>query len=273
MNTAPRLTDRSALARNRRRALRDPVLFLHELAAEEIEDRLTLVNRSFQNLAIVTGFPDFWQQRFPSARVVEDSEMLDLAPGHYDLVIHAMALHWANDPVGQIIQCRRALQPDGFFLAVLFGGQTLAQLRAALAEAEVALAGGLSPRVAPMAEIRDLGALLQRSDLALPVADNLALKVSYRDAFHLMRELRAMGEGNALEGRLRHMTRPKVLRRAAEIYQTHNSDADGRVLASFELVFLTGWAPDTSQPKPLRPGSATMRLAEALGTQEKPLPD
>jgi len=272
---APRLTDRAALTRNRARALKAdvPALFLQEAAIEEVQHRLQMVNRTFTNCAVVTGFPALWQAAFPEARVVSDDEVLDLEVGAYDLLIHAMALHWANDPVGQLIQCRRALRPDGFFLGVGFGGQTLAELRAALAEAEVAVAGGLSPRVVPMAEIRDLGALLQRAGLALPVADNLALDVSYQTAFHLMRDLRAMGEANALQARLRHPTRPAVLRRAAEIYQEHHADGDGRIHATYELVFLTGWAPDDSQPQPLRPGSATQRLAEALGTQETKLPD
>ena len=276
-NEAPRLTDRAALTRNRARARAlkadAPALFLQEAAIEEVQHRLQMVNRTFTNCAVVTGFTTLWQAAFPEARVVSDDEVLDLEVGAYDLVIHAMALHWANDPVGQLIQCRRALRPDGFFLGVGFGGQTLAELRAALAEAEVAVTGGLSPRVVPMAEIRDLGALLQRAGLALPVADNLALDVSYQTAFHLMRDLRAMGEANALQARLRHPTRPAVLRRAAEIYQEHHADGDGRIHATYELVFLTGWAPDDSQPQPLRPGSATQRLAEALGTQETKLPD
>lgn len=272
---APRLTDRAALTRNRARALKAdaPALFLQEAAIEEVQHRLQMVNRTFTDCAVVTGFPDLWLAAFPEARAVSDDEVLDLEVGAYDLVIHAMALHWANDPVGQLIQCRRVLRPDGFFLGVGFGGQTLAELRAALAEAEVAVAGGLSPRVVPMAEIRDLGALLQRAGLALPVADNLALDVSYQTAFHLMRDLRAMGEANALQARLRHPTRPAVLRRAAEIYQEHHADGDGRIHATYELVFLTGWAPDDSQPQPLRPGSATQRLADALGTQETKLPD
>ena len=263
MTDAPRLTDRTALLRNRARALRDPALFLHETAAEELQDRLAMVNRIFTKPAIVTGFPDFWSSTLPGATVVADDEVLALDPGAHDLVVHAMSLHWANDPVGQIIQCRRALKPDGFFLAAMFGGQTLAQLRSALAEAEVEQTGGLSPRVLPMAEIRDLGGLLQRAGLALPVADNLALTVSYRSAFHLMRDLRAMGEANALENRLRRTSRPSVLRRAAEIYQSHH--------ATFDLIFLTGWAPDPGQPQPLRPGSATTRLADALGTRETKL--
>ncbi|WP_231725162.1 methyltransferase domain-containing protein [Thalassovita mediterranea] len=272
---APRLTDRTALVRNRARALAadTPALFVQEAAIDEVQYRLGLVNRTFTDIAIVTGFPDLWQAAFPDARIVADDEVLDLQVEAHDLVIHAMALHWANDPVGQLIQCRRALRPDGFFLSVGFGGQTLAELRAALAEAEVEQAGGLSPRILPMAEIRDLGALLQRAGLALPVADTLPLDVSYQTAFHLMRDLRAMGEANALHARLRRPTRPSVLRRAAEIYHDHHADADGRIHATYELIFLTGWAPDASQPQPKRPGSATMRLAEALNTQETKLPD
>ncbi|MFY0682017.1 MAG: methyltransferase domain-containing protein [Thalassovita sp.] len=273
MTQAPRLTDRSALLRNRDRALRDPALFLHETAAEELQDRLLMVNKTFTNVAVVTGFPDFWAQIWPQATLVADEETLDLPQGQFDLVIHAMSLHWANDPVGQIIQCRRALQPDGLFLATMFGGQTLAQLRAALAEAEIEIAGGLSPRVVPMAEIRDLGGLLQRAGLTLPVADNLELTASYTSAFHLMKDLRAMGEVNAMDARLRSLTRPSVLRRAADIYREVHGDGDGRIPATFELVFLTGWCPDDSQPQPLRPGSAKARLAEALGTKESPLRD
>lgn len=274
-NETPRLTDRAALLRNRARALSSaaPALFLQEAAIDEVQYRLGMVNREFTNVAIVTGFSEPWQAAFPTAHIIADEDVLDLRPEAHDLVIHAMALHWANDPVGQLIQCHRALRPDGFFLAAGFGGQTLAQLRSALAEAEVEETGGLSPRVLPMAEIRDLGALLQRAGLALPVADTLALDVSYQTAFHLMRDLRAMGEANALQARLRRPTRPGVLRRAAEIYHDHHADTDGRIHATYELIFLTGWAPDASQPQPLRPGSATMRLAEALNSQETKLPD
>lgn len=275
MTQAPRLTDRSALIRNRTRAQRsgDAALFLHETALEELQDRLAMVNKAFTKVAIVSGFPDFWRQHWPDATHVPDDEVLTLSKQSYDLVIHAMALHWANDPVGQVIQCRRALKPDGLFLAVGFGGQTLAPLRAALAEAEAKVTGGLSPRVAPMAEIRDMGALLQRSGLALPVADALPITVSYANPRALMHDLRAMGEGNALQGRLRHPTRRAVIEQAEAIYAESCATEDGRVTAQFDLVFLTGWAPDDSQPKPLRPGSAQTRLAEALGTQETPLQD
>lgn len=273
MNDAPRLTDRTALMRNRARASRGPVHFLHETALEEIQFRLGMVNRTFTAPAIVAGDIGFWGKHWPNARIVHDEEVLALDEGAHDLVIHAMCLHWANDPVGQLIQCRRALKPDGLLLAVLYGGDTLHELRSVLASAEAKVTGGLSPRVLPMGDIRDLGALLQRSGLALPVADGLSLRTSYADAFHLMRELRAMGEANALADRLRHPTRPSVLRNAAARYAELHGDVDERIPATFELIFLTGWAPDESQPKPLRPGSATTRLADALGSIEKPLGD
>lgn len=273
MTRPPDLTDRAALARNRART--DPTaLFLHDAAIAEIEERLIEVNRTFTEVAVVTGQPAPWARAFPGAHIARDDDTLALERGAHDLVIHALALHWAADPVGQIVQARRALRPDGMFLGVLLGGQTLADLRTALAEAEVAVTGGLSPRVLPMGELRDLGALLQRAWLALPVADAVTQQVSYANAFALMRDLRAMGEGNALAGRSRRMTRAGVMRRAAEIYAQLSPDPStpGRVLARFEMIFLTGWAPAESQPKPLRPGSAAARLAEALGTSETPLP-
>ncbi|WP_296765984.1 methyltransferase domain-containing protein [Sediminimonas sp.] len=273
MTDAPRLTDRAALMRNRTRAARAPARFLQQSALEELQFRLEMVNRAFTKPAVVTGDATFWAEQYPQARVVGDDEVLALEQGAHDLVIHAMALHWADDPVGQLIQCRRALQPDGLLLAVLFGGDTLQELRAALASAESRVTGGLSPRVLPMGDIRDLGALLQRAGLALPVADSVPLSASYRDAFHLMHDLRAMGEGNALAQRMRRPTRPAVLRIAADLYAETHAGADGRIPATFELMFLTGWAPDDSQPKPLRPGSATARLADALGSVEKPLAD
>ncbi|EKE44633.1 hypothetical protein OCGS_1471 [Oceaniovalibus guishaninsula JLT2003] len=274
MPTAPRMTDTAALARHRARS--DPAaLFLHDAAALEIEERLTEVNRSFTRPAVVTGHPAFWSARFPQATIVPDDEVLALTPGAHDLVIHAMALHWANDPVGQIVQCRHALRPDGLFLGAALGGQTLAELRAALAEGESRVAGGLSPRVAPMAEIRDWGGLLQRAGMALPVADTLPLTASYGDMMGLLRDLRAMGETNAMQDRLRRPTRRAVFAAASDIYARAFPDPDdpARIRATFELAFLTGWAPSDSQQKPLRPGSAKARLADALGTPERPAGD
>ncbi len=264
------LTDVSALQQHRARATTH---FLQETAAAEVEDRLSLVNRPFKSAAVITPFRTVWEQRLPGAVICPDTDRLPLTVGAHDLIVHAMSLHWANDPVGQLIQCRRALKPDGLLLVATLGGQTLKELRSCLAEAEVALTGGLSPRVAPMGEIRDLGALLQRAGLALPVADSLTFTAEYRDAWHLMRDLRAMGESNALHARRRTLDKRRFFDAAAKLYATHFAADAGRIAATFEMVFLTGWAPDESQQKPLRPGSAQQRLADALSVPETPLPD
>lgn len=265
------MTDRAALQRFRARALRDPALFLHEDAADEIQERLEEVNRTFISPAIVTAFPDVWRNRLPNARLVADDEVLDLEVGAHDLVIHALALHWADDPLGQIIQCRRALKPDGLFIGVMFGGQSLNELRSVLAQAEADVTGGLAPRIVPMGEIRDLGGLLQRAGLALPVADGFKRTILYRDFQHLVRDLRAMGESNALAKRHRAPLSRAVLARAEALYHDAFADDEGRLQASVETLFLTGWAPSETQPKPLRPGSASQRLADALGVAETPL--
>ncbi len=271
MTLPPRLTDRDALLRQRRRAARAPELFLQERVADGIEERLNEVNRAFTQAAVVTGWPEVWTGRLPDASIVADDDMLALEPGRHDLVIHALCLHWAADPVGQLVQCARALRPDGLLIATLFGGRTLQELRASLAEAETRVMGGLSPRVAPMGEIRDLGALLQRAGLALPVADAETVTVRYDTALHLMRDLRAMGEGNALAGRLRRPTRRALLTDSARVYMETYADPDGRIPATFEVITLTGWAPDASQQRPLRPGSAKTRLSDALSVPEMPL--
>ncbi|MEX0308327.1 MAG: methyltransferase domain-containing protein [Ruegeria sp.] len=271
-NTAPSLFDRAALAHHRSR-VRDEALFLHRAAVDEVQDRLSMVNKTFKAPVVVTPFPHIWEGLLAEARIIRDEEVLDLTPGAHDLVVHAMALHWANDPVGQLIQCHRALKPDGLLLAACLGGDTLQELRAALSQAEIEETGGLSPRIAPMAELRALGALLQRAGLALPVADKASLSTEYRDLMHLMHDLRAMGETNALTDRLKQPTRRVVFNRAQEIYAAHFRTSGGRLTATYELICLTGWAPDDSQPKPLRPGSAQMRLSDALGTDEGKLPD
>lgn len=264
--TPPALTDRDALLRQRSRAARSgaPATFLHELVIDEMQERLGMVNRTFSNPLIVSGFPEIWGDFLPEQTLVADEERLSFAEATHDLVVHALGLHWANDPVGQIVQSRLALQPDGFFIAALFGGQTLAELRSVLATAEVELSGGLSPRVAPMGEIRDLGALLQRAGLALPVADTLTQKVSYSSLLALLRDLRAMGEGNALAARSRRPLTRALLARAEELYRREYGLDDGRLPATFEIVFLSGWAPHDSQPQPLAPGSATHALADVL---------
>ncbi len=259
------LTDRTALTRNRARARET---FLRDRVADDVHERLQEVNRSFTLPLIVTPTPEVWQNILPAAPSTPDTDTLAVAEAAHDLLIYDLSLHWANDLVGQLVQSRRALAPDGLFIGTLFGGQTLHELRTCLAEAESRLMGGLSPRIAPMGEIRDLGGLLQRAGFALPVADSDTISVKYADAFALMRDLRAMGETNALHARLRHPTRSAVLQEAARVYSQHFSDADGRITATFEVVTLTGWAPAASQPQPLRPGSAKARLADALGTDE-----
>jgi len=275
MPTPPALFDADLLARRRERAARlGGADFLHEAVAAEVAERLKEVNRSFRAAAVVGPRASLWAALLAPAgigvvRAVPDSEVLDLEEGAHDLVVHGLGLHWANDAVGQLVQARRALRPDGLLIAALFGGETLHELRAALAEAEVATTGGLSPRIAPMGEIRDLGGLLQRAGLAMPVADGHRIEVSYGSGLAVMRDLRAMGETNVMHDRERRPMRRTMLAAALAGYGDRFGLEDGRVPATFEVIFLTGWAPAADQPKPLRPGSAAARLADALGTTER----
>lgn len=270
MQAPPILFDRRAIAQHRARAARAPATFLRNAVAADVQERLNEVNRPFTAPAIVTGMPDYWDALFPHATVVADDDILKLQTGAHDLVIHDLSLHWDNDPVGQLVQCRHALCPDGLLIATLFGGQTLHELRTSLTEAEVQVTGGLSPRSAPMGEIRDLGGLLQRAGFGLPVADSNSITVAYTDMFALMRDLRGMGETNALQGRIRRATRSGVMTAAAQIYAGRFAGPDGRILATFDVITLTGWAPSPTRQKPLRPGSATHRLADALQVSETP---
>ncbi len=200
--------------------------------------------------------------------IVADEEALPFAPGSFDLVLSAMSLHWVNDLPGTLIQVGRILKPDGLFLAALLGGGTLWQLRQALAAAESEIEGGLSPRVSPFADLRDGAGLLQRAGFALPVADSETIDVEYAGALALMRDLGAMGEANLVAERRRGFTRRDTLLRAAQLYEQRFARPSGRVEASFEVLFLHGWAPHASQPRALRPGSAAHRLASALQTTE-----
>jgi SAM-dependent methyltransferase len=256
------------LYRCRTARLRDGALFLYREAALLVQERLREVNRTFQDPVIVARDPAVWVERLGDAAVLAPAATLGLEKASRDLVVHGLWLTWANDPLGALIQTRLALRPDGLMLATLFAGDTLHELREALAEAEAEMAGGLSPRVAPMAPLAELAGLLQRAGFAMPVADLERFRVSYETPFQLMRELRAMGETNALRDRLRRPTRRAVLDRAAGIYAGRHAGTDGRIRATFEIAFLTGWAPGPDQPVPKRPGSATARLAEALGSRE-----
>ena len=241
--------------------------FAQAEAADEVQERLRDVNRGFTAPAVVTGQPALWGGVVPGATVVGDDAVLALEPGAHDLVVHFMCLHWADDPVGQLVQCRRALRPDGLLLACLFGGRTLAEPRAALAEAETRLTGGLSPRVAPMGEVRDMGALLQRAGLALPVADVSERTVAYRSYAALARDLRFTGEGNALAARRRVPPPRGLFAEAERIHREAFPEGEG-LRVTVQTVWLTGWAPSETQPKALRPGSARTRLADALGVEE-----
>ena len=187
----------------------------------------------------------------------------------FDGIFSAFALHWANDLPGVLIQLRQRLKPDGVMMVALAGGETLSGLRAALASAEAEVSGGMSPRVLPMGDIRDMGGLISRAGLTMPVADSDTITVTYDNLFSLMADLRGMGEANALHGRVNRMTSKSVFMRAAEIYQERFATEDGRIKVDFEIITLTGWAPDASQPQPLKPGSANQSLASALGVEER----
>ncbi len=205
----------------------------------------------------------------PSACIVADEETVPFAPASFDIVLSNLVLHWTNDLPGALAQLNRTLKPDGLFLATLFGGDTLWELRESLLQAETEVEGGAGPRVSPFLDVRDAGDLLTRARFSLSVADADSVTVSYPDIFRLMTDLRGMGETNATQTRRRTFTRRETLLRAEEIYQQNHGDSDGRIPATFQIITLTGWAPHVSQPQPLRPGSATTRLADVLGTTEQ----
>lgn len=257
--------------------------FLLARCAGDLEERLGAVLRRFEQAADIgsplplavaglrvkaEGVLRMAESQGVAADLVGDLEALPLALGSLDLAASLLSLHTLNDLPGALIQIRRALKPDGLFIGCLLAGQSLTELRQALLAAEVEATGGASPRVAPFADLRDLGSLLQRAGFALPVVDSEVVTVRYGEMFGLLRDLRAMGWSNALVERSRKPLRRSVLLRAAELYAERFADPDGRLRATFEIVWLSGWAPHESQQKPLRPGSAKARLADALGVPE-----
>lgn len=292
MPQSPTIFDRILLrARQQRARALGPETFLIDRVAADLGERLSVVLRTFER-AVDLGTPTDAVRRalaesgkvgmivaaepavarlddsFP--RVAADEETLPFADGSLDLVVSALALQFVNDLPGTLIQIRRALKADGLLLAALIGGDTLTELREAFAQAESEMEGGVSPRVAPFADVRELGGLLQRAGLALPVVDSDRLTVRYNSVFDLMRDLRRMGATNVLTERRRTPLRRATLRRMAEIYTARFANSDGRLRATFEIAWLSGWAPHEGQQKPLKPGSAVQRLADALGTQEIP---
>jgi SAM-dependent methyltransferase len=292
--TEPAIFDRTLLrVRQHRARTAGAATFLLDHVALELAERLAAVLRKFE-VAVDLGTPTDALRRAlagsaigtliaaePAAaaldrafpRVAADDEALPFADASLDLVVSALALHWVNDLPGTLVQIRRALKPDGLLLAAMLGGDTLMELREAFAAAESEIEGGLSPRVAPFADLRELGALMQRAGFALPVVDSDRLTVRYDSAFALLRDLRAMGATNVLTERQRVPLKRATLLRMAEIYAERFSDPDGRVRATFEIAWLSGWSPHASQQKPLKPGSAAQRLADALGAKEIPAGD
>jgi len=289
MSGAPMIFDRALIRARQDRARRlGPATFLLERVAQELADRLSVVVRHF-DVAVDLGTPAGHVRRAlannpavgrliaaspavegASLAVIANEEALPFAQSSLDLVVSALALQTVNDLPGTLVQIRRALRPDGLLLAALLGGDTLGELRQSFATAEAEIEGGASPRVAPFADVREIGALLQRAGLALPVTDLDRVTVRYSSVFDLMRDLRRMGATSALIERRRTPLRRATLLRMAEIYQRSFSDPDGKLRATFDVIWLSGWAPHASQQQPLRPGSARARLADALGVSEQP---
>lgn len=284
--------DRSRVRLHRDRAARDTGshAFLFDEVAGRLNDRLLDISREFESVlelgcragqaagsigalrsaASVTRCDLSFQMARRAGRgaLVADEEFLPFAAGAFDLIVSNLALHWTNDLPGALIQAQRALRPDGLFMASVLGEDTLTELRECLMEAEIEISGGVSPRVSPFAALRDLGGLLQRAGFALPVVDRDRIVVTYDNAMKLLADLRGMGETNALVEQKRTFTGRRVIMRAAEIYHRRYAGADGRVPATFSVLYLHGWAPAPSQQKPLSPGSATARLADALESEE-----
>lgn len=267
--------------RRARASFRDAA-FLHTRVAADLADRLEVVPRPFPRVLALGGgglFSDEVRARPElSARIGSiletdldfiDPEHLPFALGSFDLIVSPLALHWINDLPGVLIQLRLALKPDGLLLASLFGGETLHELRLSLIEAESELTGGAGPRVSPFADLQDIAGLLQRAGFALPAADRDVVTVRYGEPMKLLADLRAMGETSALRERNPRGLSRRILARAFEIYRERYSDEDNRVRATFEILTATGWSPHESQPKPLKPGSAKLRLAHALNTEER----
>ena len=276
MAAGPLIFDRKLLRARRARAMAlAPATFLLERVAEDMADRLSAVLRRFETAADVATPGDALRRALTGkvgafVEAETDDEALPFRDGSLDLVVSGLGLQFVNDLPGTLIQIRRALKPDGLFVAALIGGDSLIELREAFGAAESEVEGGVSPRVAPFADLRDLGALLQRAGFALPVTDVDRVTVRYADPLALMHDLRRMGATNAMIERRRTPLKRATLKRMFEIYAERFSDADGRVRATFDILWLSGWTPHESQQKPLAPGSAKTRLADALNTTERP---
>ncbi|MGI9481486.1 MAG: class I SAM-dependent methyltransferase [Hyphomicrobiales bacterium] len=284
----PALFDRALLRKRREKYLRAAPDFIDRFLAVEFADRLSLINRSFETVLVTRCVPGLvgkmrvsalmenvhvmdYAANCPDADIAGDEEWLPFANEKLSCILSPLTLQFVNDLPGALLQARRAMAPDGLFIGAMLGGSTLNELRDCLLQAEGELGAGVSPRVAPFTDVRDGGALLQRAGFALPVADSDTLTVRYGSIIALMKDLRHLGWANALAGRTRGILRRDVLARVAELYAERYSDGDGKLRATFQIVWLTGWAPHESQQKPLKPGSAKARLADALGAAEQKL--
>ena len=300
-NPPEALIDDRAHIRNRDRAAAnfDQFDFLKQAVTERIMDRIDTIRRDLPHVLDIGCHNGVLTEALLASPKITSVSAMDPSPEmarltkqrcgvdavaapydaipfegqQFDGIFSAFALHWANDLPGVLIQLRQRLKPDGVMVVALAGGETLGGLRAAMASAESEVSGGMSPRVLPMGDIRDMGGLISRAGLTMPVADSDTITVTYEHLFRLMADLRAMGESNAMNSRVKRMTGKSLLMRAAEIYQQRFGSDDGRISVDFEIITLTGWAPDASQPQPLKPGSAQQSLASALGVEEKDIDD
>ena len=239
-----------------------------ELGAHNGVLKRVLADRGGVETLIQCDLSERMARKADGLAVVADEEALPFDAPHFDLVFSNLSMHWVNDLPGALVQAARCLKPDGLFLGAILGGDTLHELRECLMQAELDLSGGVSPRFSPFAQVRDAGALLQRAGFTLPVTDSDIITVTYENAFRLMRDLRGMGETGAALNRSRNFTRRELFLRAAALYQERHADSDGRIPATFEVIYMHGWSPHASQQKALRPGSAKTRLADALDTEE-----
>jgi len=255
--------------------------FLFQWSSQQILDRLSLIKRDFTDILQIgtrdTETFNALKNKNPiridlscnfKNTIIADEEFLPIKPASQDLIISNLNLHTVNDLPGTLLQTRKTLKPDGLFIAALFGGETLNELRTALIQAELKLKEGISPRVNPLTDKQDCGALMQRAGFALPVIDSERITVTYENMFKLMQDLRGMGEGNAITARDKSYPGKALFIEAAKIYHEHYAESDGRIYATFDIIFLLGWAPHKSQQQPLKPGSAENRLADALNTME-----
>ncbi|UTW59486.1 methyltransferase domain-containing protein [Kordiimonas sp. SCSIO 12603] len=270
-NASMQIFDTSRKHQNRMRgnSMQGDFDFLRAEIADRMSDRLLEINRKFENILDLGG--DFARLTGRDAEhIILSDDPLPIEANSYDMITSNLCFHWANDLTGILIQLNRALKPDGLLLASMFGGTTLHELRHSFLAAEAEITGGASARIIPFAEVKDVGSLLQRAGFALPVTDMDTITVTYEHPLKLMQELRGMGEANALFDRPKNFLRRDVMMRACEIYQEQHSNPDGRIRATFQILYLTGWHPHESQQKPLKPGSAQMSLADALKAGGKP---